>query len=732
MRRPAISLNLFCFALLVLSGGAPGLSAQGSQVVRGYPVLETPLSQEVLTLLANEISGQIIFNNEVILAGAPWIRSQEEFTDTFYEAQKIYDMVRDYGIETVKLERYSRDREFDYPLQGEFWIIKPEMRLVARLEADAALVASSSGSIDLTGDLVYIPPLSKDDLKNWPEGKAPEQYRDKIVLMWSHANRTTAKALDAAGVRGVISFSSRERYFDPDQVVYGRGTYGGMDTLKFGFTISWRQWSELLEDTESGKQLTVRCKTRIGTYQDKFETVFCWIPGTEPDKKGVIFSAHLFEGYTKRGANDNMSGCVVQLEILRTLSKLIAQGALPQPRRNIYFLWPNEISGTYEHFAQNRKLVEKYSVNINMDMVGEALRKNNGLFTMTECPNQLPSYLDGLGDAVMNYVWRTNDIVYLPDSPRGRRGGQYFPRPMWEKNGSRDAFRYYIHRATGGSDHICFNSPSVAVPGVELNIWPDQWYHADTDTPDKSDPTQLKRTAFIGAAMAWAAADCSDEVLVKLLDAVSTFGYERMGKREVPAAIRLVENAKPDELEGMTHRALNLVDFATNREMGAIRSIQDIFTGSDGARRTIGDYLGQWHLFREGLHHQILGYARLKAEQLAERFTLDVNSPDEPEPSPLAIKYARVYPAIHPDVRAKEFSAERTEAYQKYVEENPDAIKELKLNASLRRTIQNYLNGKHSVTDIRNWVMAETGKPLAFEPLLKYLEILKATGWITY
>ncbi len=731
MRRPAISLSLFCFALLMLSGGAPGLSAQGSQVVRGYPVLETPLSQEVLTLLANEISGQIIFNNEVILAGAPWIRSQEEFTDTFYEAQKIYDMVRDYGIETVKLERYSRDREFDYPLQGEFWIIKPEMRLVARLEADAALVASSSGSIDLTGDRVYIPPLSKDDLKNWTEGKAPEQYRDKIALMWSHANRTTAKALDAAGVRGVISFSSRERYFDPDQVVYGRGTYGGMDTLKFGFTISWRQWSELLEDTEGGKQTTVRCKTRIGTYQDKFETVFCWIPGTEPDKKGVIFSAHLFEGYTKRGANDNMSGCVVQLEILRALSKLIAQGALPQPRRSIYFLWPNEISGTYEHFSQNRKLVEQYSVNINMDMVGEALRKNNALFTMTECPNQLPSYLDGLGDVVMNYVWRTNDIVYLPDSPRGRRGGQYFPRPMWEKNGSRDAFRYYIHRATGGSDHICFNSPSVAVPGVELNIWPDQWYHADTDTPDKSDPTQLKRTAFIGAAMAWAAADCSDEVLGKLLDAVSTFGYERVGKREVPAAIRLVENAKPDELEEMTHRALNLVDFATNREMGAIRSIQDVFTGSDGARRTIGDYLGQWHLFREGLHHQILGYARLKAEQLAERFTLDVNAPDEPEPSPLAIKYARVYPAIHPDVRAKEFSAERTEAYQKYLEENPDAIKELKLNASLRRTIQNYLNGKHSVTDIRNWVMAETGKPLAFEPLLKYLEILKATGWIT-
>ena len=43
-----------------------------------------------------------------------------------------------------------------------------------------------------------------------------------------------------------------------------------------------------------------------------------------------------------------MSGCVVQLEILRALHTLIAAGKLPRPRRTIYFLWPQEISGTYE------------------------------------------------------------------------------------------------------------------------------------------------------------------------------------------------------------------------------------------------------------------------------------------------------------------------------------------------------------------------------------------------
>jgi hypothetical protein len=54
-------------------------------------------------------------------------------------------------------------------------------------------------------------------------------------------------------------------------------------------------------------------------------------------------------------------------------------------------------------------------------------------------------------DSILNYVWRTNDIVYLNDSPRGRMEGQYFPLPVWEKSGSKDAFRYFTHMATGGS-----------------------------------------------------------------------------------------------------------------------------------------------------------------------------------------------------------------------------------------------------------------------------------------
>jgi len=701
------------------------LSSPYSSLGQTPKLPKTPLSKKTIDLLVNEISGQVIYNNEIILAGAPWIREKNEFSDTFYESQKIYDIAKSYDIETVRLDRFPSARKINYAFVGEFWIVKPKNELVALLDADAALIASGSSTVDITGDLVYIPPIHVKDLKEWKAKGIQEEYKGKIALMWSHARREFAEALDAAGIVGVVSFRAQDRYFDPDQIIYSRGSYSGKENLKFGMTISWRQWSELMEDLQKGKKFTVRCKTRVEEFQDKFESVVAWIPGTEPDKKGVIFTGHLFEGYTKRGANDNVGGCVVQLEILRALTKLIASGELPQPRRTIYFLWPNEISGTYKHFEQNPGFANKLSCNLNMDMVTEGLRKNNAQFTWTECPNHLPCYVDGLGNSIMNYVWRTNDIVFLPDSPRNPRG-QIFPKPMWEKNGSRDAFRYDMHLATGGSDHICFNNPLVAVPGVELNVWPDQWYHADTDTPDKADPTQMKRVAFIGAACAWAAVNCTDDVLEPLLDAVSEFGYQRVGKRELPKALKLVERAKAKTFQMDTWNAFNLAGFAVEREIGALRSLMDICSGSDSAVQKIEDRIKQWKYYGEGLEEQILKYGALKASQL------DVEAPKKPELTDEEIQHSKIFPDYHSDVKGVKFSLERTDRYSEYLKKNKDAMKKLKLNRYLQRSVQNFINGKRSVTEIRNSVLAETGKDFSFERLVGYLEILKELNWVEY
>ncbi len=711
-------------AALVALAAPTGGRAQGPPQPRPNLMPRTPLPQDILDLLANEISGQIIYNNEVKLAGAPWLRDEREFKEGFYESETIAALARSYGVADVRIDRFPRENQLDYAVAGEFWTLKPEKRLVARLEADPALVAGVSPGLDLTAELVYIPPLGAEETKKWQAAGPQEKYAGKVALMWGHAGGEAAKALDAAGVAGVVSFSSRERYFDPNQVVYSRGSYTGLKSLRFGFTVSWRQWSELLEDVEAGRGVTVRAVARTENRPDRYESVLCAIPGTEPGGKGVIFSAHLFEGYTKRGANDNMSGCVVQLEILRALTKLIREGALPRPRRTIVFLWPQEISGTYEQIKQTEGFVDRFSVNINMDMVGEALRKNNATMTMSECPNYLPSYLDGLADAVMNYVWRTNDVVYLNDSPRGRPGGQYLPRPLWEKNGSLDAFRYFTHEATGGSDHVCFNNPSVAISGIEFFTWPDQWYHADTDTPDKSDPTQMKRIAFIGAAAAWAAANCGDEVLPELLKAVSAFGYARVGKRELARGLQMVTDAEAKDLEKAMNRALNLAAFAVAREKGAAESVREIYSSSDKARGLVAAHARQWELYGASLERQIREFAAYRAAALKTKApSIHALTAEEK-------KDGAAVPALAPDVKGKEFSLEGSERYRKYAEAHPDAVKGLKLGMSQRRSVLNYIDGHRTLATIRNWVEVETGAEVEFKEFLRYIDFLKAAGWI--
>ena len=712
------------------SAAQPAAASQPSagQPPAGQPgavhLPRTPLPEALLDLLANELSGQAAFNNQVRLAGAPWLRDPSEFSDTFYESRTLYDLVRSYGIETVKLDRFPGERQVDYPVEGELWIEKPERRLIGKLGADAALVAAGSRSADLSGPLVYIPPLDQAAMKSLVAGGPVERYKGKWALMWRHPDQQVAKALDAAGIVGVISFNARERYFDPNQVVYSSGPYGQHPNLQLGMTISWRQWSELLEDVEAGQALVVRGRARIERFKDRFESVFAWIPGTEPDAKGVLFTGHLFEGYTKRGANDNMSSPVVQLEILRGLTRLIASGQLPRPRRTIYFLWPNEISGTFEFIKRNPGFADKLSININMDMVGEGLRQNNAVFTMSECPNHLPCYLDGLSESILNYVWRANDIVYLPDSPRGRPGGQYFPRPMVEKNGSLDAFRYFIHRATGGSDHICFNNPSVAVPGIELFVWPDQWYHADTDTPDKGDPTEMKRAAFIGAAAAWTAANLADDVLPGLLDAVSRFGYARVAARELPRALALVDEGDAATLAVRAAEAADLVSLAAEREIAALRSVQDVWTGSAAARPLLDQKVRQWELYRAAVQAQVAGAAKLRAAALGVKGA--VTAPADP----LEKKYAAAVPSIARAIRGREFSPTSYEPYTSYLNEHPEALKSLGLTPALAGAVLNFVNGRRSVPEIRRWVVLETGQPVTLAAVAGYLDILRRVGWI--
>jgi len=708
----AVRATLFSLSLLLAVGFFIGATAQRSDP------LKTPLPEETLLLLADEISGQDAFNNMVRLSGAPWIRTHEELSgaSNFYESEGLFRMVEAYGIETVRLDRYEGPGTFTYPMEGDLWV---GGRRLARIPGDPALIASGSQTSEATGRLIYVPQLPDDQLSTLQLAiaSAPEQYRGAVALMWTHPRGPLFEALDQAGVSAVISFNARERYFDPDQVVYARGSYGQGEKLRLGMTVSWRQWSELLEDVQAGRQLEVQARAVMEEFPNRFETVYAWIPGTEPELPGVVYTGHLFEGYTKRGANDNMGGPAIQLEILRALHDLIQEGKLPQPRRTLHFIWPNEISGTYEFLKRDPGLIDRLAININMDMVSEALRKNNGLFTMSETPAHLASFYDGLAASVLNYVWRTNDIVYLPDSPRGRPGGQYFPRPLWEKNGTKDAFRFFIHEATGGSDHIVFNNPSVGVPAIEFFTWPDQWYHADKDLPENGDPTEMRRVAFIGAATGWASADLTDEMVPGLLDVVSDFGYARVAERGVTRALDALE---AETSEDGLNRALNIVESAMVRELDALNSIREIYTGSATAQEMVTKEVEEWGAYGEAMRGFILEAAALAKGEAVQA----------PTPSQKEGEMDRLVPRLAEGIRGQEFSLGRFAGMQAFNREHPEALAELELSRGQTTQILNFVNGERSVLTIRNRVAAWTGEDLSANQVMAYLEILEEVGWV--
>jgi hypothetical protein len=463
--------------------------------------------------------------------------------------------------------------------------------------------------------------------------------------------------LDQAGVRAVISFSSRERYFDPDQVVYSRGSYDQGRNLRLGMTISWRQWSELLEDVERGEEILVEARSVMESFPNRFETVYAWIPGTEPGLPGVVFTGHLFEGYTKRGANDNAGGPAVQLEILRALHDLIESGALPQPRRTLHFIWPDEFDGTYEFLRRDPGLLQRLAVNINMDMVSEALRKNNAVFGMSETPAHLASFFDGLAYAVMDYVWRTNDIVYpYPVSPRDRSGGQYYPRPLWEKNGTKDAFR--------------------------------------KDLPENGDPTGMRRVAFIGVATGWASANLSDDMVPALLDAVSDFGYDRVAERTIPRTMEWLDGG------GDAAMAWHILSAGLDREIDAVRSVNDISSGSARATALVEARLAEWEGYRKGL----------------ETF-LQANRD--------------VIPSLAEGIRGQEFSLRDFGKMQRYEREHPGTIGKLGLSPNQTEQVLNFVNGRRSAAEILNRVRGVTGEPLTLGQLRGYLEVLEEVGWIS-
>jgi hypothetical protein len=688
------------FALLLLFVTAPFLPAQPAE---GIPKTLLPLP--LMRLIINEASGDVALQNEIDLAGVNRNRKAEEYANGYFETKFVLERLKEYGITDSRIiDLPTRSPKTWDAEEGELWIVKPALRKIADLKEIAASLCSGSATLDVSGELVYVGPGNQD---RYYEGR---DVKGKIVLVSGSPQGAQRMAVEKYGAVGLIGFTSSHPEFDPDEVGWsGVSAAEGMKPT-IGFMVSERQGRDLRDRLERGAKIEMRAwaKTQMVPYKEQM--VEAVLPGREYPNEELVFTAHLFEGFAKQGANDNISGCVAILETARTLRKLMDEGKIPPLKRTVRFLFVPEISGTSAYLRMYPDIAKRFFADINEDMVGEGLIKNQSMMELVQSPLSIPSYFNDVMRAF--YEW-------MGTTQRNNEGREAY-LPVWSPTGSRDPFYFAIDPYSGGSDHIVFIESGLRIPAAMLIVWPDQWYHTSGDTVDKSDSTQLKRVTVIGAAAAAFLAGAGPDEVEALIAEVGWRSPERLG-RDLARAEAMVGGADKAKLTDAYREADNIVTQALRREDATLASIRFFIrgdarleallkaklTGLAGCRVPFGRELEDVYkarCAREGLAAQ-------RIQLSAEEIRLGKLIPERTEKLN-GVFDSRAFSQMRRDMKdAPSYNLGRSET-----------------------EVRNLIDGQRSILQIRNAVAAAAattgGATVGLKDVETFLRLLEKTGYV--
>ncbi len=687
--------------LMILVGLGAGFALVFSQAVR-IPGPETLLPRILLQDIINEASGDLALQNEIILTAVNRNRQPSEYAGPYFETQFILDKLKEYGIENSEIVDLPARAETTWDaVTAELWITQPGLSKIADLREVPACLCSGSSTTDTTAELVYAGPGNRAE---YYEGK---DVKGKIVLINGSPEMARRLAVEKYGALGLVGYSSSHPEFDPDQVGWSGIRPGERERPTFAFMVSTRRGQELRDALERDQKIELRavCQTQQVPYKEQM--VAALLPGKDFSNEELVFTAHLFEGFAKQGANDDASGCVAILETARVLKTLVDQGKIPPLRRSVRFLFVPEISGTAAYIEKYPDIAKRFFANINEDMVGEALIKNRSFFNLERPPFSLPSYLGDVLESIVGWVGETQKISeeYDFDMPE-----------IVSPTGTRDPFYYTVTRFTGGSDHIVFVDGGVRVPAVMFICWPDMWYHSSGDTPDKSDPTQLKRTVFISTAAAAFLANAGPAEAQKMISETSGRALGRLGKEKMRAE-KMITEAEAKEIHEAHKEALNIVNQAFEREAKALASIR-FFIKGDAALESRLVTAGR------GLEDIRPPFLRDIEAVYGLRCQTEKVKPEKPALTPEEDRLRRQVPVRTEKMRGY-FNAR--EFYQKIRE-----MKDLPKFQSLGRAefeVRNFIDGQRSILDIRNAAAAEIG-PISLQSVESFIVVLEKTGFV--
>jgi len=521
--------------------------------------------------LVEEISGDRSFEHVRYLSHYHRTSGSRDFLKA---AEYIRAAAEAAGLEDVRLVRQKWDGHGWSCRSGEAWLLAPEPAKLADYGAVAVSIADNSRTTHLTAELVDVGAgVSDADY----QGK---EVKGRVVLASGHLAAVAREGVFRRGALGVVSSTTnRPDAIDaPDQVAWAqlpweaRGVAGVADGTPGGFAVvvSPRRglWLQRLLRA-AGKPLPVKVDIESDV-QEKTEQalVEAWIRGSEIHDQQVVLTAHIQEEMTS--ANDDGSGCANLLEIGRALARLIKDGTLPRPRRDVRFWWVNELSSEPQFFRDHPQEPRRMLVAINQDMVGARQSWGGRVQYASRLPWSLPHPLEDVMESVLGAV-RDGNTSYLTN--RGTGQPQPFLREITAVKGSREPFAAAMVPYFDSTDHHAFTPRAVGVPATSLTNWPDEFIHSTGDDLENVDATQLERNAAVVAAVAMYFAALEDADVPALVSFVAARGRSRVAA-DLATAVAHLAAAPPAERGTAWREARGLVRQTIRKEQAELLSLR--------------------------------------------------------------------------------------------------------------------------------------------------------------
>jgi peptidase M28-like protein len=665
-----VRTKVFC-ALLALAVPVPRVAqAQTS------PFLPDGLHRD----LVNEISGDRAFENDRWLTHYHRTGGSRDF---FAAAEWIQKAGAGAGLQDVRLVRQQYKGQSWSCLGGEAWLVGPEPVRLASYGEVAVSIADHSRTTHATAELVDVGAGIAD------ADYAGRTVAGRIVLASGPVAAAHREAVWKRGALGVLSHATNrpDAADAPDQVAWGRLPFDARDVegvkdgtpSTFAVMISPRRGRWLQKRlAAAGAPLSVRIDVEAA-FLPRAEQAYveAWIRGTEVRDQQIVLTAHIQEEMTS--ANDDGSGCANLIEIGRALTRLVAEGKVPRPRRDIRFWWVNEFASEEQFFRENPGEPARMLLNVNQDMVGARQSMGSRVQYASRLPWSLPHALEDVMESVLLMVRDGNTSLL---TTRGTAHPQPFTREITAVKGSREPYHARMVPYHGSTDHHAFTPAPIGVPATTLTNWPDEFIHSTGDDLDQVDATQLERNAVVVAAVTLYFAGLTDADAPALAAYVASRGAGRIAA-DLATGIAHVAEAAPGDRPAAFHAARNLLRHSYRRELAALGSVPRM-----APRSRAGEIAARWSAERDGRMGRDLSALDEAWTAITATPVPDLaRTPEEEEMA--ALVYARTK-----DIGAYRDAMERVKAVDG-------------LHSILQFEVYNFADGRRSALEVYDAVAAE-------------------------